>query len=63
MENTPMGCGSDLPTNLKCGNIETCERFFKCSDVDPNSKKDKIPAKATPGWGLGPFGILVTSGG
>jgi hypothetical protein len=36
MENTPTGCGNDLPTSLRI----LVNNFLECSDLDPNSRKD-----------------------
>ena len=44
MENTPTGCGSDLPTILRILKNDRKSRsvnnFLECSDLDPNSRKD-----------------------
>ena len=44
MQNTPTGCGSDLPTTLRTFKSHSKSRsvniFFKCSDLDPNRRKD-----------------------
>jgi hypothetical protein len=44
MQNTPTGCGSHLPSILRTFKNQSKSRsvnmFFKCSDFDPNSRKD-----------------------
>ena len=46
MENTPTGCGSDLPTILRILKNDRKSRsvnnFLECSDLDPNSVKDFV---------------------
>jgi hypothetical protein len=44
MENTPTGCDSHLPTNLRIikndRKLRSVNNSLKCSDLDPNSVKD-----------------------
>jgi hypothetical protein len=53
MENTPTGCGSHLPTNLRILKNDrksiSVNDFLECSDLDLNSVKEfLLPAKAPP---------------
>jgi hypothetical protein len=44
MQNTPAGCGSNLPLLLRTFKNDSKSRsvnnFLECSDLDPNSRKD-----------------------
>ena len=60
MENTPTGCGSDLPSILRTFKNDPKSRsvnnFLECSDVDPNSRKQTQCGRQLAHEGLVKFG-------